>query len=88
VTNFRVARHPASRWRYCHGGVVVMAAAAAEPIFLEAPGDVIWRLLETPRTVREMADELRRQFAGDPATIARDLEAFVAELAVAGLVEQ
>ncbi len=29
-----------------------MAAAAAEPIFLAAPGDVIWRLLETPRTVR------------------------------------
>jgi hypothetical protein len=65
-----------------------MAAAAAEPIFLEAPGDAIWRLLETPRTVPELADELRQHFVGDPTSIARDVEAFVAQLAVAGLVER
>ena len=88
MTNDRITRDPAARWRYCVGGVVVMAAGAAEPIFLAAPGDVIWRLLETPGTVPELVDELRSQFAGDPGTIDGDVEAFLAQLAAAGLVER
>ena len=88
MTNDRVTRDPAARWRFCEGGVVVMAAGAAEPIFLAAPGDVIWRLLETSGTVAELVDELRRQFAGDPGTIDGDVEAFLAQLAGAGLVER
>ena len=71
-----------ARWGRRDGG------GAAEPVFLAAPGDVIWQLIKTPRTVQELADELRRRFAGDPATIVRDVEAFVAELAAAGLVER
>ena len=65
-----------------------MAAGAAEPIFLPAPGDVIWRLLETSGTVAELVDELRRQFAGDSGPIDRDVEAFLAQLVAAGLVER
>ena len=57
-------------------------------MFLAAPGDAIWRLLETPRTLPELADELQRQFAGDLPPSSATSKRFVAELAVAGLVER
>ena len=82
----RVARDPAARWRRCVDGVVVMAGDADEPVFLKAPGDAIWQLLQEPRTIDELVDELAAEFAGDRASIADDVAAFVADLRRTGLV--
>ena len=82
----RIAGDPAARWRRCLDGVVVMAGDADEPVLLKAPGDAIWQLLQEPRTVEELIDELATEFAGDRASIADDVAAFVADLQRAGLV--
>jgi hypothetical protein len=88
VTPSRIARDPTARWRRCIDGVVVMAGDADEPMFLSAPGDAIWRLLEEPRTVDELIDELATEFAGDRASIADDVAAFVVDLRRAGLIRR
>ena len=82
----RLVRDPATRWRSCLDGVVVMSPEATEPLFLTTPGDEIWHLLATPRTLTELADELEARFAGD--TVAAETEAFVFELERLGLVRR
>ena len=81
-----VVRHPAARWRRCVDGIVVMAPDAREPVFLPAPGDAIWILLATPRTVDELVDELSAQYEEGRAIIAHDVAAFLAQLDRTGLV--
>jgi hypothetical protein len=86
VTGERLRRDPAVRWRSCVDGVVVMAPAAAEPLFLSSPGDEIWRLLATPRTIDDLVDALAASFDGERGAIAGDVASFVADLERAGLV--
>lgn len=86
MTSTRLRRDPATRWRQCADGVLVMAPDALEPMFLPAPGDSIWRLLVAPRTVDELVAELLPQFDGDRALMGADVAAFVADLEHLGLV--
>ena len=81
-------RHPAARWRRCVDGIVAMAPDAREPVFLPAPGDAIWILLATPRTIDELVDELAAKYEAGQAIIADDVVAFVAELDRIGLVRR
>lgn len=46
----------------------------------------LWELLETPRLMTELVDQMEAEFQGDPATIAADILDFVTELERDGLV--
>jgi hypothetical protein len=50
-------------------------------------GSLIWKLLETPKTVAELAVAVVQEYGVEPAVAARDVTSFVDEMKLAGLVE-
>jgi hypothetical protein len=50
-------------------------------------GTLIWKLLETPRTLEEIAAAIVRAYEVDPARAEQDVTEFVEEMKAVGLVE-
>jgi Coenzyme PQQ synthesis protein D (PqqD) len=50
-------------------------------------GTLIWKLLESPRTVAELATAVAEQYEVDPAQAEHDVTEFVGEMKSVGLVE-
>ena len=55
---------------------------------LNEVASVIWLQLDGPRTVRDLADAVMKEFDVDKKTATRDVETFVTELKKKGLVEK
>jgi hypothetical protein len=66
--------------------VVMMSLAQGMYYGLEGPGPRIWALLDQPRSARQIAGELVREFEVDADTCLRDVCEFLAALKDAGLV--
>ena len=50
-------------------------------------GSLIWKLLESPRTVTELATAVAQEYEVEPAQAERDVTEFVHEMKAVGLVE-
>jgi len=50
-------------------------------------GTLIWKLLESPRTVAELAAAVAREYEVDAAQAESDVTSFVSEMKAVGLVE-
>ncbi len=50
-------------------------------------GSLIWRMLESPRTVAQLAAEVAQTYEVDPAQAEQDVASFVNEMKSVGLVE-
>ncbi|HTW32508.1 MAG TPA: PqqD family protein [Candidatus Sulfotelmatobacter sp.] len=50
-------------------------------------GTLIWKLLESPRTVAELATVVAREYEVEPARAEQDVLEFVGEMKSVGLVE-
>src|SRR5271169_3236682 len=50
-------------------------------------GSLIWKLLESAKTVAELSMAVAREYDVDPAQAERDVEEFVGEMKAVGLVE-
>jgi len=50
-------------------------------------GSLIWKLLDSPRTVAELATSVAREYEVEPAQAERDVTDFVSEMKAVGLVE-
>ena len=50
-------------------------------------GTLIWQLLESPKSVAQLAKSVAREYNVDPAQAERDVSSFVNEMKVVGLVE-
>jgi len=50
-------------------------------------GSLIWKLLESPRTVTQLATAVAQAYEVDPAQAERDVTNFVSEMKSVGLVE-
>ena len=50
-------------------------------------GTLIWRLLESPKTVAELAASVAHEYEVEPAQAESDVESFVREMKAVGLVE-
>jgi hypothetical protein len=50
-------------------------------------GSLIWKLLESPRTVTQLATAVAQAYEVDPAQAERDVTSFVSEMKSVGLVE-
>jgi len=48
---------------------------------------LIWKLLESPRTVAELADAVAQEYEVEPEQAKRDVAEFVEEMKTVGLVE-
>ena len=69
-------------------GLLVWADTMSEPVMLPAPGDAIWELLATPRSMPELVADLAERFDTPPVVIEQDLRPFLAELARHGLLDE
>ena len=50
-------------------------------------GTLIWKLLESPKTVAELAASVSQEYEVDPERAERDVTSFVGEMKAVGLVE-
>lgn len=50
-------------------------------------GTLIWKLLETPKSVAELASAIVQEYEVEPAQAERDVTEFVGEMKAVGLVE-
>ncbi len=50
-------------------------------------GTLIWKLLESPKTVNQLAVAVATEYDIDPSQAERDVESFVGEMKAVGLVE-
>jgi len=50
-------------------------------------GSLIWKLLESPRTVGQLAEAVARAYEVEPAQAEQDVTNFVSEMKSVGLVE-
>lgn len=66
--------------------VVMMSVDQGMYFGLEGTGPRIWALLEQPRSVRALCDELMREFEVDPAVCRREVDTFLQKLQRAQLV--
>ena len=66
---------------------VVLHLEAEEYFQLNEVGSRIWELLETPRTVEELATQLHKEFEVSPQQLRTDLVAFLQRLLELDLVE-
>ena len=79
-----IARTPGTRWRRTLRGVVLHAPGAAEPVLVEAPGDVVWEALAQPVALDVLVGEIARAFHADPAVVGADVDRLVGELVALG----
>ena len=75
------------RYRRIEGEAVVLRQSAAEVLVLNGVGASVLDLADGEQSVGEWIDALAAEYEGDAATLARDVLAFAAELAEAGLLE-
>jgi Coenzyme PQQ synthesis protein D (PqqD) len=54
---------------------------------LNGTGSLIWRLLESPRTIRDLGIVVAKEFDVKPDVASRDVHEFVREMKSVGLVE-
>lgn len=66
--------------------VVMMSVDQGMYFGLEGTGPRIWALLEQPRSVRQLCDELTREFNVDRDVVEREVGTFLEELRRAQLV--
>ncbi len=50
-------------------------------------GTLIWKLLESPKSLTELAASIASEYEIDPARAERDVSSFVGEMKAVGLVE-
>jgi hypothetical protein len=75
------------RYRRIEGEAVVLRQSAAEVLVLNEVGASVLDLADGERSVGDWIDALKGEYEGDSAALARDVLAFAAELAEAGLLE-
>ena len=74
-------------FRRAPDGVLVISLGGGDPIWLSAPGDAIWALLDAPLAIDELVERLADQFGAPVDTVRTDCLATLNELEARGLVE-
>lgn len=65
---------------------VMMSAETGTCISLSESGGRIWELLEQPRTLASLCDELSREYQADPAVVGQDVLGFLDRMKGEGAV--
>lgn len=82
-----VAWHPEQITAAVDGEVIVMGLLRGQYVGLDDIGSALWKLLEQPRTVGHLCDQLGRQYQGALDVIASDVTAFLEELRAIDLIQ-
>lgn len=82
-----VGWHPEQITAAVDGEVIVMGLTHGQYVGLDDIGSVLWMLLEQPRTVSQLCDDLGRQYQGIPDTMIDDVLTFLEGLRALDLVQ-
>jgi hypothetical protein len=66
---------------------VILQTKSGQYLGINRVGAFIWDLLATPRKTSELVQEVVARYEVDPGTAHADVDAFIADLSTAGLVE-
>lgn len=80
VSDIVIARSESALWRRMFDGVLVLGPLADRPLHISAPGHAIWQLLETPTTIRQVAEALAAAFGEQADMIRADVVEVVRRL--------
>jgi Coenzyme PQQ synthesis protein D (PqqD) len=80
-------RRPHVLWRRSLGAVLCLPPEAMEPITLAGTGPEVWELLDSPRSLDDLAAELATRHRADPDLIASDVTPVLERLTALGVVE-
>lgn len=86
--NEKIARQPGVRATTVDGRLVVQNQVTNGAFSLDAIGSRIWVLIEQPRTIDELVDELASEFAVTPSECRGDVVAFITHLIGSGLARK
>jgi hypothetical protein len=75
-------------WRISMDRLIVAAAGARNPVTVHGSAAAVWALLDRPRSLAELAEQLGDRFGVAPAAIAADLAPTLADLAALGVLEE
>lgn len=64
-----------------------MAAQIHGLVALNETAAAVWEILQTPRTLDQIVEELCLEYEGDPASIRENVEALVEQLEREGMLE-
>jgi hypothetical protein len=78
--NTRVARAADLLSTRVDEDIIILNMQTDNYVALDEVGRRIWDLLETPRSVDELCQQLNQEFSGDPEQIRADVLAFLNEL--------
>jgi hypothetical protein len=81
MTNEIYRRSPDAAWQTIDGETVVLDASGRQLLGLNRVGGRVWCLLDGERTVQEIVALLVTELAQPAERLARDVDAFLAELA-------
>jgi hypothetical protein len=88
VTERIFVRSPAALSRTVDGGILVTAPGHQEVDRLSATAGAVWTLLDEPRTVSALVDDLSSVFDAPRDRIAADVMQLLADLAGRGWIEE
>lgn len=83
----RYRRNPRVASRTLDGRACLMHPALSELTVLNESGTLLWDLLATPRTARELSAALLSAYETDPATAAADAREFASRLVALDLLK-
>lgn len=78
--------HPELVTAAVDGEVIVMGLIRGQYVGLDDIGSALWRLLEQPRTVRDLSAQLCQLYRGDADVIITDVQGFLGELMAIDLI--
>lgn len=81
------ARRPTVVWRTAPGFLVV-ADVAGEVTMAEGPSPEIWELLDRPRTIDQLVDELAERYGAPVDLVRADVSRFLRDLGAADVVHR
>ena len=74
-------------WEEVAGEIIIFKLENGEYFRLNNTGMIVWRGIVSGYREDRIIDQLKHEFSGSPAQIARDFEAFINNLMNEGLVE-
>lgn len=83
-----VVNHEHVTWRVVDDEAVIVHAKTSEYFSVNQSGTWLWNLLDTPRTLLDLSAALGVRYPHEGARTAADVEAFVAQLELAGLLRE
>ena len=88
MNTVRYVRNPEILTADMNGETVMMHIQRGKYYSIGVVGGRVWSLLETPKSIEELAGELMKEYDVDKETCMRDIAPFIEALKSCGMIEE